>query len=217
MEAWKPARSRRQPPHRRSLRQQSRARGSAMAPLRDRTARAPPCDLNLRIEGSELDPRVQQLQAELAARGRHPFVPTLPGRRNGFPGGRPGHRILLPRQSAPQVSRTPPNDESKAERPSVHDACSARMRTRRRSCLSVLAAQGLAAFFRQSRRRVHSETYSPPAQPRLRAASAQLVRPGASDEDLPKLLRSGSPRRSKNCACDTAAGRHSRNWNTWTR
>jgi len=27
------------------------------------------CDLNLRIEGSELDPRVQQLQAELAARG----------------------------------------------------------------------------------------------------------------------------------------------------
>ena len=149
-------------------------------------------DLGVRIEGSELEPRVAKLYGELEARGLRLRPPLLPGRRVVQPRRRAGHRRpVLSREPAAQTARAAPDDGSRGRHPRmVRAALAARVRARVRSRVSVFVAPQVARDLRQSGRGLRAgDLPAAPVQQRLRAPPAQLVRAGASRRGLRRDLR----------------------------
>ena len=113
------------------------------------------CDLGVRIEGSELEPRVRQFYDELAARGVALRPDCYLGDEWFSPAGVPAIAIPFylahPRLKTLELRQMLEVEGGTARM--VPDASPARVRPRRRSRLQILVAQGLAARLRQPRDR----------------------------------------------------------------
>ncbi len=117
------------------------------------------CDLGVRIEGSELEPRIAQLLRRARARaacrcGRRATSATSGSR----PSEQPAIAVpVLPGAPAPQGARAAADAGGRGRHARVVRAASAaRVRARRRSRVSLLAASSLAAALRQPRQRLRA-------------------------------------------------------------
>ena len=176
------------------------------------------CDLGLTIAGTELEPRIAEINAELDARGLALPAALLPVRRVVHAGRRAGHRdSVLPRASAAREARARADAGGRRRRSRVVPADPApRSRPRHRQRLPAAAPPDAAAAVRRSRR---PNTPSTTRRSRTARASCSISITGTRRAIPTKTSPRPSPSGSIRSRCGrraTRAGRRSASSNTWT-